>query len=175
MRLIFLDTETTGLNKSRNGVVNDGHRIIEIGAVEMVDGKLTGKQFHEYVNPGVRIDEKATKIHGIDEQSLKGKPEFKDIADKLFQFLKGGTIVMHNAEFDIAFLNGEFEKLRKKPLGVFHYIDSLKIARDLFPRSNNTLEGLALRFGCGDKESLAGLHGALADALLLSQVYIHLI
>ena len=171
MRLIFLDTETTGLNRRHNGgQVNDGHRIIEIACVEMIDGVLSGRNIHAYLNPGMCIDKKATKVHGINDEFLIGKKKFEDVSDELFEFLKGSTIVMHNADFDIAFIDGEIRRLRVKPNCIFSYIDSLRIARELYPGMDNTLKGLAERFNC----DTTGLHGALKDATLLAEVFGHL-
>jgi DNA polymerase III subunit epsilon len=173
MRLIFLDTETTGLNRGKKKNINSDHRIIEVAAIEMVNGKLTGEKFHSYINPGIPIDEKAFKIHGIDNSFLLDKPKFAEIAPELFEFLNGATVVMHNADFDIAFINGEIEKLYTKPVGYCYFIDTLSIARKVFPGDKNTLDSLAERFGC--KGVSGRVHGALKDAQLLSEIYPYLL
>ena len=171
MRLIFLDTETTGMNKSGN--VCENHRIIEIGCVEMIDGEVTGKEFHRFINPGQKIDKAAYKIHGIKGSNLKGKPAFKNVAEELINFLDGSTIVIHNASFDISFLDKEFMGVSKqiRPVGkTFKVIDTLQMARQAFPGMDNSLKALVQRFGLRQQK----LHSAIEDARMLSQIYLFL-
>ena len=174
VRLIALDTETTGMNKRERTMAElcRGHRIIEIACVEIVDGELTGKQFHRYLNPKCKVDPKATKIHGIDDKFLKGKPVFKDIVDDLLEFIGDSQILIHNASFDTAFLDKEFGLLRKgkQPTRTFKIIDTLQMARELFPGSINTLEGLCHRYGIPGRSE----HGALIDAIILAKVYLEM-
>ena len=173
MRFVALDTETTGLNKSGNGAICRGHRIIEIGCVEVIDGVITGRVFHRYVNPGVKVEEKAVKIHGITDVFLTGKPRFEDIVEGLLEFIGGSPIVIHNAKFDVPFLNQEF-KLLSDDKGlrgrVFHIIDTLELAREMFPGRSNTLDSLCERYGV--KGRGGGVHGALSDAIILAKIAI---
>lgn len=174
MRLVALDTETTGMNRSHNGEVSDGHRIIEIGCVEILDGAITNRRFHKYIKPGrAKIDPKATEIHGISRASLKGKPSFKQIVKELLEFIDGATLIIHNAPFDISFLDKEFKLLDKslQPNGVkFIVIDTLLIAREMFPGYSNTLDSLSKYFDIGLSRN--GKHGALLDAEILARIYI---
>jgi DNA polymerase-3 subunit epsilon len=176
MRVVVLDTETTGLNRGRNGGdVASGHRIVEIGCVEIIDGRITGKVFHSYIQPGMGVQPKAVAVHGITDAFLKDKPTFKQVADEFVQFISGAQeIVIHNARFDVAFLDQEFHLLSndQRPKGLFFVTDTLEIARELFPGEGNRLEDLCNRFGirCPD-----GFHGALSDAKVLAEVYLNLI
>jgi DNA polymerase-3 subunit epsilon len=172
-RLIALDTETTGLNRRRRGAVCDGHRIIEIGCVEIVNGELTGREFHRYVNPERSVDPKATAVHGITDRFLKGKRTFNAVASDLLSFIRGADILIHNAPFDIAFLDKEFELLdagSQPREEVFTVIDTLDMARGMFPGERNSLDALCRRYGIGGRK----LHGALSDAIILAKVYIRM-
>lgn len=175
MRQIALDTETTGMNKIRgnNGaLVAVGHRIIEIACVEILDGVITGSTFHTYINPQRKIDKQATAVHGITDDMVKNAPKFKDIATALLEFIGDSNIIIHNAPFDLAFLDKEFNMLPKKkqPTNKYTVIDTLKIARWLFPGQHNTLEGLCHRFNIANKVE----HSALLDAVMLAHLYLKL-
>lgn len=169
-RQIVLDTETTGLSPEQ------GHRLIEIGCIEMVNRRMTGNRFHFYINPERAIDEGAIKVHGITTAFLKDKPTFDQIAEPLFSFLTGAELIIHNAPFDLGFLNMEFARLKnnKKSLSpITQYcsvIDTLVMARKEFPGQQNTLDALCRRFGVNNKHR--DLHGALIDAALLAEVYL---
>lgn len=165
-RLIFLDTETTGLDPKL------GHKIIEVGAVEAIDRRLTGLTFHRYLNPDREIDAGAVAVHGITNEFLHDKPRFFEIAAELAQFLDGATIVIHNAAFDLGFLEAEFGALRMRPAFLAareSVVDSLAIARAKFPGKRNSLDALCERFGVDN--SSRNLHGALLDARLLGDMY----
>lgn len=168
MRQIVLDTETTGFNPEA------GDRIIEIGAIELMDRKPTGQTLHVYINPDRDIPEEALKVHGITQEFLLDKPRFYDIAEQLMTFLIGAELVIHNAEFDIAFLNNELSLLRRTPYKKINeyckITDSLAIARKLHPGQRNNLDALCKRYSI--KNSHRTLHGALLDAEILSQVYL---
>jgi len=173
MRLIALDTETTGLNRRRGAMagVSRGHRIIEIGCIEIIDGRITGRRFHRYVDPGQPIDIKAIAIHGITDAFLKGKPVFSDIAKELIDFIGTSDIIIHNAPFDTEFLDKEFSLLdeRDQPNGrIFTVIDTLQFSRMAFPGGINTLDGLGVRYGIEGRTT----HGALSDAIMLAKIYI---
>ena len=166
MRQIILDTETTGLEPEL------GHRIIEIGGVELVNRQFTGRDFHRYVNPERDIDAAALEVHGITAEFLADKPKFADIAAELLDYLDGAELVIHNAAFDIAFLNHEFGRCKRKAVtdcctGV---VDSLRMARDLHPGKRNGLDALCERYQIDN--SARTLHGALLDARLLAEVYL---
>lgn len=166
-RQIILDTETTGLNADK------GDRLIEVGCLEMINRRMTKNRFHRYVNPKRHIDDGAVKVHGITEDFLKDKPTFDDIADELFQFLNGAELIIHNAQFDIGFLNMEFARVNKKYSPITQYcsvIDTLVIARQVHPGQKNNLDALCQRYGVNNKHR--DLHGALIDAALLSEVYL---
>jgi DNA polymerase III subunit epsilon len=165
-RLVFLDTETTGLDPKL------GHRIIEVGAIEAIDRRLTDHRFHRYVNPDREIDPGAIAVHGITNDFLADKPRFAEIASDLVAYLDGATIVIHNAAFDLGFLDHEFGLLRLdvqflKAKG--DIVDSLALARTKFPGKRNSLDALCERFGIDN--SSRNLHGALLDARLLGEVY----
>ena len=167
MRQIVLDTETTGLE------VSAGHRIIEVGAVELLDRKFTGRQFHKYINPEREIDDGAFEVHGISSEFLSDKPLFADVADELMEFLRGADLVIHNAPFDVAFLNYELSLLSgpyqriESACGV---IDSLALARHRHPGQKNSLDALCRRYSVDN--SARTLHGALLDAEILADVYL---
>lgn len=167
MREVVLDTETTGL--SNNGEVCAGHRVIEIGCVELIDRKITGREFHTYLNPGCGVDPKAVKIHGLTNKFLSDKPVFKDVADDLLKFIDGSSVIMHNAPFDLSFLDQEFRLIGRPPLATGNVVDTLQIARDLLPGIKHTLDALASFFGVNIKRES---HGALLDARILSKVYV---
>jgi DNA polymerase-3 subunit epsilon len=167
-RQIFLDTETTGLSPE------SGDRIIEIGCVEMVNRRLTGKHLHFYINPERPSHEDAVKIHGLTDEFLADKPVFAMLADEIIEYCRDAEIIIHNASFDIGFLNAELKRLNK---GVFtHYvsgvIDSLIMAREMFPGKSNSLDALCRRLEVDNTHRT--LHGALMDAELLSEVYINM-
>jgi DNA polymerase III subunit epsilon len=168
MRQIFLDTETTGLSAA------NGDRIIEIGCVELVNRKLTSNNKHFYLNPGRDSHEDALKVHGISNEFLKDKPKFSEIAEELLAYCAGAEIIIHNAPFDLSFLNKELE-LIGKPIfkgGVAGVTDTLVMAKELYPGKRNSLDALCDRLGVDN--SGRTLHGALLDAELLADVYINL-
>jgi DNA polymerase III subunit epsilon len=168
-RLIFLDTETTGLDPKL------GHRIIEVAGVEAIDRRLTGNNFHRYVNPEREIDAGASAVHGITAEFLADKPKFAEIGEALAEFLENATLVIHNAAFDVGFLEAEFTRLRMKPrfIGASErVVDSLALARSKFPGKRNSLDALCERLGVDN--SSRNLHGALLDARLLGEVYFSL-
>jgi len=166
MRQIFLDTETTGLDP------NQGHRIIEIAAVEMSNRQLTTNHYHTYLNPGRDIDQAAQDVHGITSDFLQDKPLFKDISSEFLNFIKGSEVIIHNAPFDVGFLNMELgkinlDKLEKHSASIF---DTLKLAKEIRPGQRNNLDALCKAYGV-DNTSRA-FHGALLDAELLCEVYL---
>ncbi|MFT7651797.1 MAG: DNA polymerase-3 subunit epsilon [Limisphaerales bacterium] len=167
MRQVVLDTETTGLE------VSMGHRIIEIGAVEMIDRKLTGRHFHEYINPQREIDDGALEVHGITQEFLKDKPVFGDIAQSFVQFVEGSDLVIHNAVFDISFLDFELKNLQNgqpKLATICGITDSLALAREKHPGQKNNLDALCRRYMVDNSQR--ELHGALLDAEILADVYL---
>ncbi|BBP04553.1 DNA polymerase III subunit epsilon [Sulfuriferula plumbiphila] len=166
MRQIFLDTETTGLDPRQ------GHRIIEVAGVEMVNRRLTGNRFHRYLNPERDIDAGAQQVHGLTSEFLQDKPRFADIVDELIAFLRGAELVIHNAPFDMGFLNAELQRLDRPPLVEYcpAVTDTLKLAKDLHPGQKNNLDALCRRYAV-DSTSRT-LHGALLDAELLGAVYL---
>ena len=168
-RYIILDTETTGLE------VKQGHRVIEIGAVILNDRKKSEEHFHTYLNPSRLIDEEATKVHGITNQDLEDKPYFDEIAEEFIQFVEGSTLVIHNAPFDLGFLNTElnmssssYPKLEE----ICDIEDSLLIARNKYPGQRNSLDALANRYSISGYDRT--FHGALLDANILADVYMQL-
>lgn len=166
IREIILDTETTGLDPK------SGHKIIEIGAVEMVNKVATGNIFHQYINPEREVPYEAFQIHGISTDYLKDKPKFLDIADDFLEFITNSRLIIHNASFDIGFLNHEL-MLINKPLVSFEIvIDTLMIARKTYPGQKNNLDALCKRYGIDNSDRK--YHGALKDAYLLSEVYVEL-
>ena len=168
MRQVFFDTETTGLEADK------GDRIIEIGCVEMVDRQLTGNNMHLYINPERASHEDALRVHGLTEAFLSDKPKFAEIVDQLLAFLAGAELVIHNAPFDIGFVNSELRRLKRGVLTdhVAGVRDTLLMARDLFPGKANSLDALCRRLEVDNTKRV--LHGALLDAELLADVYIRL-
>ena len=168
MRQIFLDTETTGLSAAT------GDRVIEIGCVELVNRKLTGKNLHLYLNPGRDSHEDALKVHGISNEFLRDKPKFAEVADEFLTFCAEAEIIIHNAPFDLSFLNKELELIGKAPFknGVTSVTDTLVMAKEMYPGKRNSLDALCDRLGVDN--SGRTLHGALLDAELLADVYINL-
>ncbi len=168
MRQIVLDTETTGLSAEA------GDRIIEIGCVELVNRKLTGRNFHYYLNPERESHEDALKVHGITNEFLQDKPKFAFIVDEFIDYIKDADIIIHNASFDIGFLNKELE-LAGKPAFKEHVarvMDTLAMAKEIYPGKRNSLDALCERLGVSN--AARTLHGALLDAELLADVYINL-
>ena len=168
MRQVFLDTETTGL------FAEQGDRVIEIGCVELVNRKLTGNKLHLYVNPERNSHEEAFKVHGISNEFLRDKPKFAQVADEVIAFIQGAELIIHNAPFDIGFLNRELSLLAKPPLHtcVSGVIDTLLMAKEMFPGKRNSLDALCARLEVDN--SGRQLHGALLDAELLAEVYINM-
>ena len=166
-RIVVLDTETTGLNPQ------EGHRIIEIGCVEMVKRRLTGKRFHVYINPDRVIDEGAIAVHGITNQFLDDKPHFEQIVEDFIAFIKGAELVIHNAPFDVGFINHEFSRLKNQAetvAGLCEVFDTLRYARKKHPGQRNSLDALCKRYGIDN--SHRDLHGALLDAEILADVFL---
>jgi len=167
MRSIVLDTETTGLD------IAEGHKIIEIGCIELIDRKITGNVFHQYISPNRKIDEKASKVHGITDDFLKDKPMFSEIINDFLSYLADSSLIIHNAPFDIGFLKKEFDDanfnsdLIDKGRNIY---DTLKIARSMTPGKRNSLDALCERYEVDNKER--DFHGALLDAKLLAEVYL---
>lgn len=167
MRQIVLDTETTGLEPSQ------GHRIIEVGCVELIDRKLTGNHFHRYIKPERDIDEGAIEVHGITNEFLADKPLFADIADELLDYLRGAQLVIHNAPFDVGFLDHEYRLLDKSFVGISEHckvLDTLVMAREKHPGQKNNLDALCKRYEVDNSQR--DLHGALLDAEILADVYL---
>jgi DNA polymerase III subunit epsilon len=168
MRQIFLDTETTGLSPEH------GDRIVEIGCIEMVGRRLTGRTLHHYVNPGRPSHPDALKVHGLTDEFLADKPPFAQIAAELVEFIGGAELVIHNAEFDTRFLDAEFERLGHARVSAVVGVvsDSLSLARELFPGKGNSLDALCKRLEVDN--SAREMHGALLDAGLLAEVYLRM-
>ena len=167
MRQIVLDTETTGLEPELN------HRVIEIGCLELVNRRPSGRSFHRHLNPERDIDEAALAIHGLSRSDLDGQPRFADVAEELLAFLAGAELVIHNAAFDVAFLDAELSRLpgeRRQIAGLCQVIDTLALARELHPGKSNSLDALCKRYTIDN--SARELHGALLDARLLADVYL---
>ncbi len=166
MRQIVLDTETTGLNP------RDGHRIIEVACIEMVNRRLTGHHLHKYINPEREIDAGAQAVHGISLEFLADKPKFADIADEFLEFINGAQLIIHNAPFDLGFLNAELDRLGRVPVETIcsGVIDTLREAKELHPGKRNSLDALCERYEIDN--SSRTLHGALLDTELLAEVYL---
>ena len=166
MNEIFLDTETTGLS------VDNGHRILEIACIETIELVPTKKIFHVLIDPERKISEDATKIHGYTDSTFVGKEKFKDIADEFINFINNKKLIIHNAPFDVSFLNYELRKINKKIIENKNVVDSLEIARSKFPGVSNSLNNLCKRFGIDISKRTK--HNALLDCELLREVYINL-
>ncbi len=170
MRYVVLDTETTGMP------VEEGHRIIEIGCVEVIERRLTGRHYHVYIQPDREVDEGAIAVHGITNAYLKDKPRFKEIADEFYQFIEGAELVIHNAPFDVGFIENEFSLLgQTERADITQYctvLDTLVMARERHPGQRNTLDALCTRYHVDN--SKRELHGALLDAEILADVYLHM-
>jgi len=167
MSEIFLDTETTGLS------FKDGHKIVEIACIETKDLIRTGKVFHKFINPKRDVPEEAFKIHGFSQKFLSDKEPFDEVADEFLKFTENKKIIIHNAPFDLSFLNGELNLLEKKLIKKVDVIDSLEIARNKFPGVSNSLDALCKKFNID--LSRRTKHNALLDCELLREVYIHLL
>ncbi len=167
MREIVLDTETTGLDPK------SGHRIVEIGCVELINHIPTNRTYHQYINPERDMPEEAFRVHGLSVEFLSGHPVFADIASAFVEFVEGATLVIHNAEFDMGFINAELSKLNLAKLPMESAIDTVRMARKKFPGAPANLDALCRRFGIDN--SNRELHGALLDARLLADVYLELI
>ncbi len=168
MRQIFLDTETTGLYPDQ------GHRVIEIAAIETINRRPTGNHFHEYLNPQREIDAAAQEVHGITSEFLQDKPLFEALASQFVEFVKGAELIIHNAPFDVGFLNSELGRIGLEPIGKVcgKITDTLKMAKDARPGQRNNLDALCRHFEIDN--SRRTLHGALLDAELLAEVYMAL-
>ena len=166
MRQVVLDTETTGLE------VREGHRLIEIGCVELIDRKPTGRQLHQYINPGRTIDEGAEAVHGITLEFLADKPDFSVVKEEIIEFLSGAELIIHNASFDVGFLDAELKRARERRriADISTVTDSLALARTKYPGQKNNLDALCKRLGIDN--TARALHGALLDAEILAEVYL---
>ncbi|MEK8082180.1 DNA polymerase III subunit epsilon [Pseudomonas sp. XK-1] len=168
MRSVVLDTETTGMP------VGDGHRIIEIGCVELIGRRLTGRHYHVYLQPDREIDEGAIAVHGITNEFVQDKPRFREIADEFFEFIKGAQLIIHNAAFDVGFINNEFALIKQDERADISehcsILDTLLMARERHPGQRNNLDALCKRYGVDN--SGRDLHGALLDAEILADVYL---
>lgn len=167
MRQIILDTETTGLEPSQ------GHRIIEIGAVEMISRRLTGSRYQQYINPDREIDAGAMAVHGITNEALADKPRFADVAEEFLRFIKDAELIIHNAPFDVGFINNELGLMKAKPRTIDKWctvLDTLKLARSMHPGQKNDLDSLCRRYSIDNSQR--SLHGALLDAEILADVYL---
>tara|TARA_B100001540_G_scaffold218094_1_gene192666 strand:+ start:41 stop:712 length:672 start_codon:yes stop_codon:yes gene_type:complete len=164
---VVLDTETTGLS------VKDGHRIVEIGCIELNNQIPTSNKFHCYLNPERKVSEKALEVHGYTNEFLSDKKKFIDIADEFLEFIKNKKLIIHNAEFDLGHLNNELSLLKKEKINKDQVIDTLELARDKFPGSTISLDSLCKRFRIDNSKRIK--HTALVDCELLSKVYINLI
>jgi DNA polymerase-3 subunit epsilon len=166
VRHIFLDTETTGL------YANQGHRIIEIAAIEIVNRRPTNNSFHFYINPDREIDPAAQEVHGITLDFLQDKPRFMEIASDFIKFIKDATLIIHNAPYDVGFINMEFGLIEKPPIeeAVATIVDTLKLAKEMRPGQRNSLDALCNFYNIDNSQR--NLHGALLDAQLLAEVYL---
>ncbi|PCI22841.1 MAG: DNA polymerase III subunit epsilon [Piscirickettsiaceae bacterium] len=166
-RIIILDTETTGLEPKQ------GHRVIEVGCVELINRRLTGNNFHYYLNPQRDIDEGAVAVHGLTSEFLAEKPLYEDIAEELYNYLKGSEVVIHNAAFDVGFINHEYQLMGSEHIDMASWCevtDSLFMARKMFPGQRNSLDALCKRYEIDNSQRQ--LHGALLDAEILADVYL---
>ena len=167
MREIVLDTETTGLDPEQ------GHRLVEVAAVELIDHLPTGRSFHSYVNPERDMPEEAFRVHGLSAAFLRDYPLFAEVVDPLLEFLEDSRLVIHNAAFDVRFLNAELTRAGREPLPQARALDTLFLAQRRFPGAPNSLDALCRRFAVDN--SARTRHGALLDCELLAEVYLHLI
>lgn len=167
MREIVFDTETTGLDPYQ------GHRLVEIGCIELVNRFPTGQTFHRYVNPERDVPQEAFAVHGLSYEFLKSHPVFADISDDLLAFVGDAALVAHNASFDLGFLNAELERVKQATIPRDRLVDTLMLARRKYPGSSNRLDDLCIRFGIDNSRRTK--HGALLDAELLAEVYVELI
>ena len=167
MSEIFLDTETTGLSFEK------GHKIVEIACIETKDLIATGKVFHELINPKRDVPEDAFKVHGFSQKFLSDKKSFEDVSDDFLNFVNGKKIIIHNAPFDLSFLNGELNAIKKDLINKDYVIDSLEVARNKFPGSSNSLDALCKKFNIDLSKRTK--HNALLDCELLREVYINLL
>jgi len=165
-RQLVLDTETTGLEPSQ------GHRIIEIGVVEMIDRRLTGNNFHIYLQPDREIDAGAIEVHGITNEFLADKPRFEDVADELSDYLRGAEVIIHNAPFDVGFIDAEYQRLENDVtmVSLCDVVDTLAMAREMHPGQRNSLDALCGRYDVDNKHRTK--HGALLDSEILADVYL---
>ena len=165
----MLDTETTGISPAH------GHRIIEVGCVEVINGEITGKAFHRYINPAREIDAMALSVHGLSRDFLSDKPHFATIADELIKFIGDAELIIHNAPFDLGFLDQEFALLKRPRFSdqVSKITDSLLVARQIYPGQRNSLDALCARLAINSEPRK--LHGALLDAQLLAKVYLSMV
>lgn len=171
-RIIVLDTETTGMNRE-GGPHYEGHRIIEIGAVEIVNRKLTGRHFHVYLKPDREIQSEAVEVHGITDAFLVDKPEYRDVHEEFLDFIRGAELVAHNAPFDVGFMDYEFAKLSRdigRTEDFCKVTDTLAMAKKIFPGKRNNLDILCERYGIDNSHRT--LHGALLDAEILADVFL---
>lgn len=167
MRQIVLDTETTGLEPSQ------GHRIIEIGCVEMINRRITGNHYHQYLQPDREIDQGAIDVHGITNEFLDDKPRFEDVVDDFLDFVKGAELIIHNAPFDVGFIDHELARISKKSGKIGDYctvLDTLTLARQIHPGQRNSLDALCKRYGIDNSQR--DKHGALLDSEILADVYL---
>src|SRR4029077_1742468 len=167
MRQVVLDTETTGLEPEA------GHRIIEIGCVEVVNRRQTHNRFHRYLNPGRLVDRGAVEVHGIEDEFLAKQPRFAEVATEFLEFVKGAELVIHNADFDVEFINHELRRLDGVPREIRDccgVLDTLALARRLHPGQRNSLDALAKRYSVDN--SKRDFHGALVDAQILTEIYL---
>ena len=167
MNEVFLDTETTGLS------FKDGHKVVEIACIETKDLIATGRVFHKLINPKRNVPEEAFKVHGFSQEFLSDKDTFDQVADEFLSFVKDKKIIIHNASFDLGFLNGELELIQKEKINKKLVIDSLEVARNKFPGASNSLDALCKRFNIDLSRRLK--HNALLDCELLREVYINLL
>jgi len=171
-RQVVLDTETTGMNQA-GGPIYLNHKIIEIGCVEVINRRLTGRHFHVYVKPDRLVDPEAFEVHGISDDFLKDKPTFSQISDEFIEFIKGAELVIHNAPFDVGFMDYEFGLLNQgipKTAEMSGILDTLTMAKNMHPGQRNSLDALCKRYGIDN--SSRELHGALLDAEILADVYL---
>ncbi|MDT8449264.1 MAG: DNA polymerase III subunit epsilon [Wenzhouxiangellaceae bacterium] len=166
MRQVVLDTETTGLEPG------DGHRIIEVGCLELIDRRLTGRQFQRYLNPERSVEVGALEVHGLDDEFLADQPKFAEVADELVAFIRDSELVIHNAPFDVGFLDAELARLPEpvRVTDVAQVLDTLELARELHPGQRNSLDALCRRYEVDNSNRT--LHGALLDSELLAEVYL---